>query len=122
MSLYYPEGNEFLQGMTMEVSNIILHHPMIFFRQQYFEVIDLLVSELTKQPAFKYVEEMETVMLQSFAEAPVELTTTFNKMYCGDFNMNDLRKQLQLLPDLLKTANIRHNMGIKKVTSISTIM
>ena len=47
----------------MEVSNIILHHPMIFFRQQYFEVIDLLVSELNKQPAFKYVEEMETVML-----------------------------------------------------------
>ena len=37
--------------------------------------------------------------------------------------MNDLKKQLQLLPDLLKTANIRHNMGIKKVTStcISTI-
>lgn len=42
-------------------------------------------------------------------------------MYKGDLNFERLTLQLSMLPDLLRTANEKQNMGIKKVTSISTV-
>lgn len=45
------------------------HHfqsPEDFFRKQYYEVLDLLVSEITKrfnQPAFSVLQEMERMII-----------------------------------------------------------
>ena len=42
-------------------------------------------------------------------------------MYKGDIDMNKLKIQLSLLPDVLKTSNEEHKMGIKKVTMVKTV-
>ena len=43
-------------------------------------------------------------------------------MYAKDLNLDRLRIQLCMLPDLLRTANEEHELGVKKVTSIGTIV
>jgi len=45
----------------------------------------------------------------------------FEEMYKDDIDINKLKIQLSLLPDVLKTSNEEHNMGIKKVTMVKTI-
>ena len=46
------------------------------------------------------MQKMETVLLKSFDQTPIELTTTFSEMYQGNLIMKGLMLQLQLLPDL----------------------
>ena len=53
----------------------------VYFRQRYFEVLDILISEMTRrleQPAFIYMQEMEAILC---AQKPVEITTAFSEMY-----------------------------------------
>ena len=48
------------------------------------------------------MQEMEAILC---AQKPVEITAAFSEMYKDDLKMNELRLQLQLFPDLIKTAN-----------------
>ena len=45
----------------------------------------------------------------------------FTKMCDGDVDVGLLSTQLQLLPDVIKTANQQYKFTIKKVTSIATV-
>ena len=49
------------------------------------------------------------------------MSESFKAICDGDLNVNNLVIQLSMLPDVLKTANQEHKLGIKKVTSISTV-
>ena len=64
---------------------------------------------------------MENLFLLSINGQPQQPTATFQTMYEDDFNFDQLTLQLLMLPDLLKTANKQHSLGIKKVTSICTL-
>ena len=45
----------------------------------------------------------------------------FEEMYKDDIDMNKLKIQLSLLPDVLKTSNEEHKMKIKKITMLKTV-
>ena len=91
---------------------VIFTSPESYFRKQYFEVLDLLISELERrfnQPCFsvlKAIERPENIL----------------SLYRRDLDLDRLSVQLRMLPDLLKTANSEHQLGVKKITSVGTIV
>ena len=103
------------------------HHfqtPEDFFRQQYFEVLDLLMNEITQrfnQPAFSVLHEMEKMIIDSCNGKTHAISPNFEGLYAYCLDIPKLKAQLSLLPDVLKTGNIDYKMGIKKVTTINTV-
>ena len=103
------------------------HHfgtPQEYYRKQYFEVLDLLATELERrfdQNSFKTLQEIERVLVESCNGKNVQFSETFVNTYATDLKFDRLAVQLAMLPDLLKTTNELHQMGIKRVTSINTI-
>ena len=103
------------------------HHfqtPEDFFRQQYFEVLDLLMNEITQrfnQPAFSVLHEMEIMIIDSCNGKTHAISPNFEGLYAYCLDIPKLKAQLSLLPDVLKTGNIDYKMGIKKVTTINTV-
>ena len=88
-----------------------------YFRQQYFEVIDTLICELARrfsQPSFSILEEMETVLIDSCNGKPVKTLDNFKKFCEDDIDFSHLTLQLPMLPDVLKVANERYKLGIKR--------
>ena len=66
--------------------------------------------------------EMENMLVDSCNEKDKNGNyENFEEMYKGDIDMNKLKIQLSLLPDVLKTSNEEHKMGIKKVTMVKTV-
>ena len=98
--------------------------PQEYYRRLYYEVFDLLVNELSRcfdQKTFDILEEFERLLLDSCNGTTVQPSSSFKKMYQSDISMDRLSLQLPMLPDLVKTANEKHNMGIRRVTSINTL-
>ena len=99
--------------------------PKDYFRQQYFETLDLLRSEIMRrfnQPTFDIMSEMENMLVHSCNQIDENKDyKNFEEMYKDDIDINKLKIQLSLLPDVLKTSNEEHKMGIKKVTKVKTI-
>ena len=98
--------------------------PQEYYRRLYYEVLDLLVNELSRrfdQKTFDILEEFERLLLDSCNGTTVLPSSSFKKMYQSDISMDRLSLQLPMLPDLVKTANEKHNMGIRRVTSINTL-
>ena len=103
-------------------------HPSAkaLFRQQYYEVFDVLLSELNRrfdQPTFSVLQTIERLIVDSCNGNAMELpsTSTVQSMYAADLKMDSFRVQLSMLPDVVRTANTEYQMGICKVTSISTV-
>lgn len=103
------------------------HHfqsPEDFFRKQYYEALDLLVSEITQrfnQPAFSVLQEMERMIIDSCNGKTHVMSSNFEVLYADCLEIPKLKSQLSLLPDVLKTGNTDYKMGIKKVTTLSTV-
>ena len=98
--------------------------PEEYYRKQYFEVLDLLATELERrfdQNSFKILQEIEDVLVGSCNGEKVQFSEEFLKKYETDFKVDRLVVQLTMPPDLLNTANELHQMEIKKVTSINTL-
>ena len=99
--------------------------PESFFRHQYFQIFDLLTNELKRrfnQPSFEILKEIESLLVKSCNGITVQPSESFAAMYAKDLNLDRLRIQLCMLPDLLRTANEEHELGVKKVTSIGSIV
>ena len=99
--------------------------PDSFFRQQYFETFDLLINELKwrfDQPSFRVFKEIERLLVDSCNDITVQPSESLAAMYAKDLNFDRLKIQLFMLPDLLRTANEKHQFGVRKVTSIGTIV
>ena len=104
---------------------VIFTSPESYFRKQYFEVLDLLISELEgrfNQPCFSVLKEIESLLLSSSNDVTVQLPEKFSSFYGKDLDLDRLSIQLRMLPDLLKTAKSEHQLGVKKITSVSTIV
>ena len=105
-------------------ANHHFHCPEDFFRQQYFEVIDLLMNEITQrfsQPTFSILQEIEKMVINSCNGKMHAMSTDFKELYADCLDISKLKVQLTLLPDVLKTGNVEHEMGIKTVTTINTV-
>ena len=66
------------------------------------------------QAAFSLLMELLTLAME------LELLHHL-KMYENDLNMDTLNVQLSMLPDVVATANEKHHMGIKRVTTMRTV-
>ena len=98
--------------------------PDDYFRQQYFEVLDMLIGELNRrfnQDSFQILEEMERVLIESCNGVAIQPSENFKSLYASDLKFDRLVVQLSMLPDLVRTTNEKYQLGIKKVTSIGTL-
>ena len=104
-------------------------NPESYFRKQYFEVLGLLTNELKHRFQQKHGLPMaamiETLLVTAanstsidLGELPEEL-----KLYENDIDLKKLKTQLQMLPDLVQTRNVKipNCIPIKSVTNVRTI-
>ena len=103
--------------------------PESYFRKQYFEVLDLLISELKRRFQQKrgmpVVAVLEKVLLDAAngtsgyesGELPEELNLSRN-----DVDLLRLKTQLLMLPDHIRTRNLKlpNCLPIKRVTNVRT--
>ena len=73
------------------------------------------------QPTLTILREIEKLIIDSSNGAMIEPSATFKDMYAADLNIDNLLVQLSMLPDVVRTANKDHQLGIRKVTSINTV-
>ena len=100
----------------------------MYFRQQYFETLDLLIDELKQRfqqrrglPVMAVLEKV----LMDYANGITAFCSTklpheFD-LYKDDLDLSKLKTQLSMLPDLIVTRNSRNSVPIKKVTIVRTI-
>ena len=60
--------------------------------------------------------------MTSSNENTVQLPENFSELYGKDLDLDRLAVQLRMLADLLRTANVEQKLGVKKVTSVGTIV
>ena len=96
--------------------------PKEMYRQTYYEAIDIVAEEVKRrfdQPDICLIRDIENHLLKCANEGSVDLLSqTLIDFIQNDVNIERLKIQLGMLPDLIKTA---FNSTIKKVTNIRTI-
>ena len=112
-------------------SGHVFSTPESYFRQQYYEVIDLLSSELRRRfqqkrgvPIAAMIEKLlihatnRTDVEIGIGDIPADL-----KLYEKDADLGKLKVQLQMLPDQIRTRNtkIPNCVPIKRVTNVQTL-
>ena len=76
-----------------------------YYRQQYYELLDLLIGELDSrfdQPTVGILEKVETLLLDSANQKSPGIQTDVNELYRNDLDFERLSIQLKMLPDALK--------------------
>ena len=94
------------------------------YRHKYFEVLDLLISEIRRrfhQPSFTILHDIEQLLVNSCNATSVEFPQSEADIYAADLKVDCLRIQLSMLPDVIRTANKEYGFTVKKVTSLNTI-
>lgn len=95
--------------------------PVDFYRKIYYEVLDLMINELRRRfqhPSFVMLQHIEKLLITSINGGSMIPSNEFCTLYAEDIDIERLKIQLLLLPDLLSTTC----SSIKKVTSIRTII
>lgn len=103
--------------------------PQDFYCRQYFEVLDLLVGELTRRFDQKFLaapKALEEVLLTACASQftitdGISIPEIIVNTYSQDINIEKLKVQLLMLPDLIKTYKSSHDLIHLKVTSLRTL-
>ena len=97
------------------------HHypedPKSHFRQQYFELIDLLdeqISRRFKQDNFDVARSLENFLIQSANRSGVIMENRLKELYAADIDLNRLSTQAQMLPNALEG-------NFTKVTKVGTL-
>lgn len=84
------------------------HHfqsPSEYYRQQYFEVLDLMNCELGRhfdQKVFKVLVELEKLIFTAVSGEEVTLQPSIMSLYAADSDFENLCAQLSMLPDIIK--------------------
>lgn len=102
--------------MVLQIINLV--HQNNIFKKQYYEVPHILTNELERryeQELFQILREIEDLLIKSFSCVAVQPSDKLQRLYSEDVNFDNLKVQLQMLPDLLHTANEQCHLGIKKV-------
>ena len=91
--------------------------PKDLFRHHYFDVLDLIIGELTNrldQPTFAFIQNVEKLFIDAANGHEVSITQEIRKCYENDVDFDRLKQQLQRLPDLCS--------NFFKVTNVDTIV
>lgn len=110
---------------------LVMHFstPEDYFRKQYFEVLDLLINELKRwfqqKRGVPVAGVMEKLLLNAANRTCIELGELPEELelYKSDVDLPKLKTQLQMLPDLIRTRNVKvpNCVPIKRVTNVQTI-
>ena len=103
--------------------------PQDYYRRQYFEVLDLLSGELTRRfhqrslAAPKAIEQvlLTACALQFTSADGFSIPEVIVNTYSQDLNIDKLKVQLLILPDLIKTYRSSQDLPHLKVTSLRTL-
>ena len=77
--------------------------PKDYFRQQYFEVFDIVIAELER--SFDREDVLIIVKIQQLLlNATNGRFDSIRSVYVKDFDLPRLQTQLSMLPDLLRVA------------------
>lgn len=96
--------------------------PKEYFKQQYFESLDILSHELRrrfKRESMSVLHKIEDIIISSCNGEMAKLTDTFKSKYESDFNFDRLLPQLAMMPELIKSAN--SSIKVREVTNLSTV-
>ena len=105
--------------------------PKEHYRHLYFEVIDLLREEIEQrfsQTSLEVPQQIEQLLLASCNHSgqdpsDIDVPTTIQEDYSKDMGIRRLQHQLNLFPDLVKTARNLPEFGqLKKITHVQTLV
>ena len=100
--------------------------PQSYFRRQYYEALDLVTNELKRRFQQKrglpVAAVIEKTMLAAAGGSLEQVPDDF-QIYKGDLDLARLHIQLQMLPDLIRTRNMKltNDIPIRKVTNVRTL-
>ena len=92
-----------------------------YFRQQYYEVLDIMRSELKHRfdkEGLKVLGEIESLLISACNGNKVPLSTQVQELYHGDIDFQRLEVQLSMLPELVKTVNEQNLSAIDTLTTM----
>ena len=99
-----------------------------YFRQQYFEVLDILNNELERrfdQESLKLLIEIERLLVDACNGNAGQPSRTLQELCESEIDFKRLEAQLAMLPDLVKTVNLQSvsqgQVVIRQVIAISTV-
>ena len=79
-----------------------------FYRQQYYEALDTVISELKRrfeQKGMGVAQELETLLLSAANGSTFSVPQSMIEIYSKDIDVRKLRNQLELLPDVILPAS-----------------
>lgn len=100
--------------------------PQSYFRRQYFEVLDLLASELKRRfqqkQGLPVAAVLEKTLIDAANSSPDQVSDDL-QIYKNDLNLVRLQTQLHMLPDLIRTRNMKPTCAvpIRRVTNVRTL-
>ena len=89
--------------------------PEAYFRQQYFEVLDILITELGRrfdQESLKLLSEAERMLINACNGSIVQPSDWLQELYQADIDFQRLSMQLAMLPDLVKAVNQQNHSQV----------
>ena len=104
--------------------------PKQYFHQQYYEAVDLISAELENRfqqnRGMPTAATMEKLFLKAIDPEDASDSEDYSKIpefevYRKDINFVNLKAQLQMLPNLLKTYSENTDQNIVQVTTLRTI-
>ena len=98
--------------------------PKVYFKQQYFEALDILINELQRrfqQRSLSVLHEIEDIIIKSCNGVVVKPSDEIIAKYKSDINFERLLPQLAMMPELLKAANEENSTEIKEVMSMGIV-
>ena len=99
--------------------------PQDFHRQNYFQALDEVTNELSRrfdQEDIKIVAAIEKMLLSAaYCDKDIVIPGVVQETHQNDIQVEPLKAQLKLIPDLIVHYKDLAGVTIKKVTSIRTL-
>ena len=98
--------------------------PKEYFRQKYFEVLDIVTNEIQRrfdQRDFCIASDLEQMVLDAANVKVNKIPETVCDMYVKDLDMLRLATHLNMLPDIVKQYNSISAAPLHRVTTVRTV-
>ena len=99
-------------------------NPREYYKQQYYEVLDILASELKRKfhkDTLVILHEMEDILIISCNGTVNKPSNQLCNLYPSDIDVSRLMPQLSMMPEVVSILNKESGSTVKKVTTVTTI-
>uniref|UniRef100_A0A1X7UNH8 HAT C-terminal dimerisation domain-containing protein n=1 Tax=Amphimedon queenslandica TaxID=400682 RepID=A0A1X7UNH8_AMPQE len=94
-----------------------------YYRQQYFEVLDIIIREIEKQlnqTSLGILNDIEGVLLSASNGILKQVPKRIKELYSSIINFDKLVRQLSMFQDFIKASKAT-TQGIKTITKLATV-